>query len=251
MPKHRRKSFQIQPRGQRTPGQATLEGLEDTLAGLLITMEGVEGSGKSTQLQRLVERLEAAGIPLLVSKEPGGTALGQELRKLLLVPHASGDTWCPESELLLFYADRAQHLARVVHPALEEGKMVLLDRFEDSTRAYQGAQGVSDAVLDRLSDVVLGRFRPNLTLVLDVDPEVSLARVHARNAALGETFQETRFDHAALEFHRRVRTRFLQIAQKDPQRVALIPADGPPGQVEAAVWACVARRLRTAGFATD
>lgn len=221
------------------------------MAGLLITMEGVEGSGKSTQLQRLVERLRAAGIPLLVSKEPGGTALGQELRRLLLEPHPSGETWCPESELMLFYADRAQHLARVVHPALAEGKVVLLDRFDDSTRAYQGAQGVSDAVLDRLGDVVLGRFRPNLTLVLDVDPEISLERVHARNASLGEGFRETRFDHAALEFHRRVRTRFLQIAHRDPQRVAVIPADGGPSQVEAAVWACVARRLRTAGYAAE
>jgi len=218
------------------------------LSGLLITLEGVEGSGKTTQLQRLVERLQEANVPLLVSREPGGTALGQELRRLLLVPHPSGETWCAESELLLFYADRAQHLTQVVHPALDAGKVVLLDRFDDSTRAYQGAQGVSDAVLDRLSDVVLGRSRPNLTLVLDLDPEVSLERVHARNASAGDAFQETRFDQAALEFHRRVRTRFLQIAQRDPQRVAIIPADGPPGHVEAAVWACVARRLRVAGL---
>lgn len=223
-------------------------GAEDTLAGLLITMEGVEGSGKSTQIQRLAGRLRSLGLPLLLSKEPGGTALGAELRRLLLEPHPSGELWCTESELLLFYADRAQHLTQVVRPAMEEGYIVLLDRFEDSTRAYQGAQGVSDAIIDRLSDVVLGRFRPNLTLILDLDPEMGLARVASRNGALGDAFNETRFDYAALEFHRRVRTRFQQIAKKEPQRVEVINADAPPGHVEQAIWTKVARILRCSGF---
>ena len=106
------------------------------MAGVFITMEGVEGSGKSTQVQRLARRLEEAGLPLVVSKEPGGTSLGRELRTLLLAPHASGESWCPKAELLLFYADRAQHLATVVRPALAEGKVVLVDRFEDSSWAY-------------------------------------------------------------------------------------------------------------------
>ena len=215
------------------------------MGGLLITMEGVEGSGKSTQIQRLVARLRGLGLPLEVSKEPGGTALGRELRQLLLEPHASGETWAPKAELLLFYADRAQHLAQLIGPALEAGKIVLLDRFDDSTRAYQGAQGISDAVLDRLNEVVLGRLKPHLTILLDVDPKLSLVRVEARNNATAG-FRETRFDEETLEFHNRVRSRFLAIAQREPRRVVIIKAQEPADQVEEAIWAKVAPLLRSA-----
>lgn len=220
----------------------------DRLAGVFITVEGVEGSGKSTQIERLGTRLEALGLPLVRSKEPGGTSLGRELRWLLLAPHTSGETWCPEAELLLFYADRAQHLATLVRPALGAGRIVLVDRFEDSTRAYQGASGVSDADMDRLAEVVLQGMRPDLTLILDMDPEASLRRVAARNAALGEGFKETRFDEAALDFHRRVRERFRDIARREPDRVALIEADRPEEAVAGAMWQAVAPRLRAAGF---
>lgn len=218
----------------------------EALGGLLITVEGVEGSGKSTQIQRLAARFRGLGLPLELSKEPGGTALGCELRQLLLEPHATGETWAPTAELLLFYADRAQHLARIVLPALEADKIVLLDRFDDSTRAYQGAQGISDTVLNRLSEVVLGRLKPRLTILLDVDPELSLVRVAARNGAAAG-FRETRFDEETLEFHERVRSRFLAIAQREPQRVMIIAAQESPDQVEAAIWARVAPLLRTTG----
>ena len=220
------------------------------MAGLLITMEGVEGSGKSTQIQRLAARLRRAGVPVEVSKEPGGTVLGQALRALLLEPHPSGETWDPKAELLLFYADRAQHVAQFLRPMLEAGKVVLLDRFEDSTRAYQGARGISDGVLDRLGEVVLGRLKPTLTLILDLDPAESLVRVGARNGADGN-FRETRFDDETLEFHRRVRNRFLVIAQKDPQRVAVVPARDGADKVEEAVWAKVAPLMRTAGYRVE
>ncbi|MFN8011003.1 MAG: dTMP kinase [Holophagaceae bacterium] len=216
--------------------------------GVLITVEGVEGSGKSTQLLRLSERLRRLGVPLVATKEPGGTPLGQEIRRLLLQPHPSGEHWCAEAELLLFYADRAQHLARVIRPALDAGQVVLCDRFEDSTRAYQGASGVGEQVLDRLHELVLQRLRPHLTLLLDMDPQVSLQRVEVRNLGYGEAFQETRFDQAQLEFHQRVRHRFLAIAQAEPQRVAVIPARSAPAEVEAAVWHRVAPLLRNAGF---
>ena len=218
------------------------------MAGVFITMEGVEGSGKSTQIQRLAERLGRAGLPLVVSKEPGGTALGRELRALLLAPHASGESWCPKAELLLFYADRAQHLANVVRPALAEGKIVLVDRFEDSSWAYQGAQGVPEADLIHLREVVLGDFRPDLTLVLDMDPEASLKRVDARNAGLGPSFRETRFDQEALGFHRKVRQRFLEIAGREPGRVVLIPGQGGLEAVEAVVWDRVSAFLLNRGF---
>ena len=220
------------------------------MAGLFITMEGVEGSGKSTQIRRLAARLAKLGIPVDVSKEPGGTPLCRELRQLLLEPHASGETWSPKAELLLFYADRAQHLAEFVGPALEEGRLVLLDRFDDSTRAYQGAQGITDAVLDRLGELVLGRLKPNLTILLDMDPVVSLDRVEARNAA-AVGFRETRFDQEHLDFHRRVRSRFLAIAQKEPQRVVVVPAQDGPDAVEEAIWARLLPLLRTAGLAVE
>ncbi len=221
------------------------------MQGVFITIEGVEGSGKSTQLLRLSERLRHLGLPLVVSKEPGGTALGRELRRLLLEPNASGETWCPDAELLLFYADRAQHLERVIRPVLAEGKILLVDRFEDSTRAYQGASGVPEAALDRLSDLVLRGLKPHLTVLLDMDPELSLQRVEVRNLSYGAEFSETRFDEAELDFHRRVRNRFLVIAQKHPNRVVLIPARDPVDQVAAAIWSRVAPLLRSSGFGVD
>ena len=216
------------------------------MAGMLITMEGVEGSGKSTQIARLSERMQDLGVPVAVSKEPGGTVLGRELRSLLLEPHPSGETWAPQAELLLFYADRAQHVARFIRPMLEAGRVVLLDRFEDSTRAYQGAQGVPEAALDRLAQVVLDGLRPSLTVVLDLDPEASLVRVAARNAA-DPQFRETRFDGEVLAFHRAVRARFLAIAEREPRRVAVVLAQAPPDQVAAAIWARVAPLLAAAG----
>jgi dTMP kinase len=217
------------------------------LTGLLITMEGVDGCGKSTQIQRLAARLRLAGVPVAVSKEPGGTPLCQELRSLLLERHASGETWAPRAELLLFYADRAQHVARFIAPMLAQGKVVLLDRFDDSTRAYQGVQGIDDGTLDWLRADVLGGLAPALTLVLDLDPAQSLARTGVRNAAAGD-FRETRFDQETLDFHRRVRERFLDLARREPARMVVIPAQGPVAAVEAAVWAQVEPRLRKAGY---
>lgn len=220
------------------------------MTGLLITMEGVEGSGKSTQIQRLAARLDRAGIAAEVSREPGGTPLCLELRALLLQPHASGETWAARAELLLFYADRAQHLARFVEPALAAGKVVLLDRFDDSTRAYQGAQGIAEADLDRLAELVLAGRKPHLTLVLDLDPAASLERVAARNGA-DAGFRETRFDDEALAFHQEVRRRFLEIAGREPGRVAVIPAQAPADQVEALAWARVAPVLAAAGLRAE
>jgi len=215
---------------------------------MFITIEGVEGSGKSTQIKRLEARLEACGLSTVFSREPGGTALGKELRHLLLAPHDSRELWCPDAELLLFYADRAQHVATLIRPSLSAGKIVVVDRFEDSTRAYQGASGVSEDSLRALRELVLGDFRPDLTLVLDMEPEISLRRVAARNGALGETFKETRFDGETLAFHRRVRERFQEIAREEPSRVRLVPADADPDRVEADIWTEISARLRQAGY---
>ena len=221
------------------------------MTGVLITVEGVEGSGKSTQLLRLSEHLRRLGLPIVVSKEPGGTALGRDLRTLLLTRHPSGEAWCAEAELLLFYADRAQHLAQVIRPGLEAGKIVLIDRFEDSTRAYQGAAGVSEHMLDRLHELVLGRLKPHLTLLLDMDPSLSLQRVEVRNLSMGDEFKETLFDEKQLGFHASVRARFLAIALAEPLRVAVIPARDAPSLVEETIWRRVAPLLRNAGFAVE
>ena len=232
-------------------GRYARSGIGGAVNGVFITMEGVEGSGKSTQILRLSERLRRLGVPLVASKEPGGTTLGLELRRLLLTRHSSGDQWCPDAELLLFYADRAQHLAQLIRPSLAAGKVVLLDRFEDSTRAYQGALGVPESTLDRLSDLIVGRNRPHLTILLDMDPEASLVRVDTRNLDLGESFKETRYDEAALAFHRLVRSRFLAIHQREPNRLRVVPARISPDEVERRIWLHVAPLLRNAGMRVE
>jgi dTMP kinase len=210
-------------------------------------MEGIEGSGKSTQIKMLRERLEFVGFDVTASKEPGGTTLGKGLRAILLEPHASGERWCPEAELLMFYADRAQHLANLIRPAMAEGRVVIVDRFEDSTRAYQGASGVSEYALQRLREVVLGDFRPDLTILLDVDPVISLRRVYERNAA-AKGFVETRFDDEGMAFHSKVRERFLRIAELEPERVRIVPADGDPAAIAEAVWRHVKGTLERTHF---
>ena len=169
--------------------------------------------------------------------------MGRELRRLLLAHHDSGEIWSPEAELLLFYADRAEHLATLVWPSLAAGKVVLVDRFEDSSWAYQGARGISDAKLSNLRDVVLGDFRPDLTLILDMDPEESLERVKARNAILGASFNERRFDQEALEPPEGQAP--LPGNRSDRTRFVLVPASGTFEQVEAEVWSRVSPSFTT------
>lgn len=217
------------------------------MGGILITLEGIEGSGKSTQLGLLQNKLSEHGLPYICSKEPGGTQLGLELRSLLLKPHPSGEKWCPDAEIMLFYADRAQHVETIIKPALQTGRIVVLDRFEDSTRAYQGAQGIQEETLVLLRQIVLKNLRPDLTLLFDADPKKTLARVDARNRA-DAGFLETRFDHEALSFHKKVRAEFLKIASREPSRVCIIQADESQKDVAEKVWSVVAPKLITAGF---
>lgn len=213
------------------------------MPGLFITLEGIEGSGKTTQILQISRRLEAMGYPLVTSKEPGGTSLGKEVRKLLLHRQADGTRWCPESEMLLFYADRMQHLDQVVQPALREGKIVLVDRFEDSTRAYQGTLGITEELLHGFSSLLLEKKRPNLTLLLDMDPSLSLKRVAERNASLGSAFLEERYDHESLKFHQAVRERFLDLAKKEPNRIKVIAGDGDPAVILEHIWGFILEAL--------
>jgi dTMP kinase len=228
--------------GKKAPRPSEKAALGELLRGLLITLEGIEGSGKSTQMRFLQSRLSDLNIPHICSREPGGTSLGKELRTLLLAPHPSGEKWGPTAELLLFSADRAHHVETVVEPALRQGKIVLLDRFEDSTKAYQGAQGIPFATMSTLGQIVLNGLVPDMTILLDADPEKALARTSVRNRAK-DGFSETRFDAESLAFHKKVREEFLKIAHQEPSRIRIINGEASQEAVSDNVWAAVAQKL--------
>jgi dTMP kinase len=203
--------------------------------GRFVTFEGGEGAGKSTQIARLATRLGAVGLPVLRTREPGGTEEAEAIRRLLLEGRA--ERWTPTAELLLVAAARAEHLARVIEPALEAGVWVLCDRYLDSTRVYQGlAGGVGLERVDRLQGELL-RFRlPDLTILLDLPVEVGLARRGAAGAA-------SRFERKGRAFHEQVREGFRRLAAAEPERIVLVDADRSAEEVEAAIVALVRARF--------
>jgi len=204
--------------------------------GLLITFEGGEGAGKSTQVARLSPRIAASGREVVTTREPGGSPGAEFIRDLLV--QGAADRWSPVSETLLMYAARRDHIERVIAPALERGAVVVCDRFADSTRAYQGAGGGAPlALIDALESQVLGETRPDLTLIFDLPAEAGLAR------AAGRDHPETRFEAKGLDFHRRLRAAFLAIAEAAPERCMVIDAAASADAVEAEVWSVVSRRL--------
>lgn len=206
------------------------------MAGLFISFEGGEGTGKSTQIKRLAARLGAEGRDVLMTREPGGTPEAEAIRALLV----SGDVarWTPQSEALLNYAAREQHLAQVIRPALAAGRTVLCDRFMDSTRAYQGyAGGCSMALIDALEEGVVGATRPDLTLVFDLDPEQGLLRARKRGDS------EDRYERKGLDFHRRLRSGFLDILDREPKRCRFVDAGRSVDDVSNQVWSIVSERL--------
>lgn len=203
--------------------------------GYFITFEGGEGSGKSTQIRRLAERLKPGGREVVLTREPGGTPGGEEIRNLIL--NGAVDRWSPVSEALLMSAARRDHLERVIRPALERGAVVLCDRFADSTRAYQGSGGaVNPAFIDSLERFVVEDTRPHLTLILDLPVAEGLARAGARGG-------EARFESKGLAFHERLRTAYLAIAEAEPKRCQVIDATGTQDQVAAAIDAALADRI--------
>ena len=204
--------------------------------GCLITLEGGEGTGKSTQARRLSDRLRAEGLEVVATREPGGSPGAEEIRALLVA--GATERWSSTTETLLLYAARADHLERVIRPALDRGAWVVCDRFADSTRAYQGAAGgASPALLKALEHEVLGPDRPDLTLVFDLPAEAGLARALQRGEA------RTRFEARSPEFHERLRAAFLEIARAEPERCAVIDARPESEAVAAAIWSVVAERL--------
>lgn len=210
--------------------------------GRFITFEGGEGAGKSTQIRLLAERLRQAGIDVVLTREPGGSPLAERLREVLLSGRVAGEG--PLAEALLFSAARADHVDRLIRPALAAGRWVLSDRFADSTRVYQGVVGAVPAeTVEQLVRLALDGLQPDLTLVLDLPAEVGLARADARRgASVADRFE--RDDRAV---HEARRQGFLAIAGAEPERVAVIDADADPETVAARVWAEVERRLPAAG----
>jgi dTMP kinase len=199
------------------------------MKGKFITVEGGEGAGKSTQLAYVRQRIEAAGIALTVTREPGGTPLAEQIRTLLL-DHRNGDM-ASDTELLLMFAARAQHLAELIRPALAKGEWVLCDRFTDSTYAYQGGgRGIETHRIAQLEDWVQGGFRPHVTLLLDVPVEVGMARAQAR----GEL---DRFEREQQAFFHQVREAYLERARQEPERFKVIDAscsiEEVQGQIDA------------------
>ena len=208
--------------------------------GRFITFEGGEGAGKSTQLKRLAARLEGQGLGVIATREPGGSPGAEDIRALVL--RGEADRWSPVTETLLMYAARRDHVERVIRPALARGAWVVCDRFADSTRAYQGAAGGTDAgLIAALERFVLEATRPDLTLIFDLPVDEGLARAHARAGA------EMRFESKGRGFHERLREGFLAIAADEPQRCAVIDAMGSLDEVEARIWAAVQDRLAVHG----
>ena len=194
------------------------------MKGKFITVEGIEGVGKTTNIDFIHQQLQAAGRDVVLTREPGGTPLAEAIRGLLLDPAYTGmDSTC---ELQLMFAARAEHLAKVIWPALEQGQWVLCDRFTDATYAYQGGgRGIDGGVIARLEELVQGDFRPDLTLLLDVPVEIGLARAGKRGAL-------DRFEQEKVAFFERVRNAYLEMAQRSPDRYRVIDASLPLNDVQ-------------------
>lgn len=199
-----------------------------------ITFEGPEGAGKSTQLTRLAAQLGEAGVPHVVTREPGGTPLGTRVRGVLLDPALSID---PLPEFLLYSASRAQLVANVIRPALARGEVVVCDRYADSSVAYQGfGRGLDGTFLASLTREVTGGLVPDLTVLLDLDPAVGLSRAASRGVP-------DRLERADLDFHARVREGFLALAARDPGRFLVLDATRPVDALADDIWRAVAARL--------
>jgi len=191
------------------------------MRGKLITFEGIDGCGKSSQLRLLSEFLSERQIPFVATREPGGTLLGRTVRGAILDSEPGSVE--PLAELLLYAADRAQHVRRVVLPALESGRLVLSDRFFDATTAFQGyGRQFDQALIQHLNDLATGGLKPDLTLLFDLDVPTALERVSARS----RDAHPDRIDQEPIEFHERVRKGYLEVSSLEPERIRIIPANG-------------------------
>lgn len=207
----------------------------DTTAGLFITFEGIDGSGKSTQCRLLAEALKSAGREVVLTREPGGSPGAEDIRRMVL--EGDPDKWSAETEILLFTAARRDHLERTIEPALKAGKIVVCDRFADSTRMYQGlSRGDLRATVDRLHEMMIGR-EPDLTFLIDMDPATGLARAKGRQGT------EERFEDFGLELQEKMRAGFLALSKEFPDRFCVLDGNRPVEVVAADVLAHAQDRL--------
>jgi dTMP kinase len=205
---------------------------------LFITFEGIDGSGKSTQMRMLGARLRAAGKAVVENAEPGGTPIGMQIRRILL--DAKNQELCPTAELLLYFASRAQAVDELVRPALAEGKIVISDRWTDSTLVYQGCgRGLGADTVLALDRIACRGLKPDLTLIVDIDLETSLERARARNTTTKSS--ETRMDEQSVEFHHKVRDAYNTLAAQEPDRIRLVDGRTSLEDVAAEIWNIVSR----------
>ncbi len=208
------------------------------MTGLFITFEGGEGCGKSTQIAALKARLEDMGKTVVQTREPGGTALGESVRNLLQYDDA-GQGMSPEAELLLFAASRAQHVRELIAPAIAQGQIVLSDRFLDSTTVYQGvARAIDSKKVDTINQFAIGDTIPDLTILIDLPPEIGLARVHARSDG-----QLDRMENEAIEFFQAVRQGYLDLAKSEPKRFLVLDGSQTVEELETQIWQRVGATL--------
>ena len=204
--------------------------------GLFITFEGMDGSGKTTQMHRLAARLRSLGRTVLETAEPGGPPISQKIRRILL--DSANQELSPATEILLYFASRAQNVDEWIAPALQRGEIVLSDRFTDSSLVYQGCgRGLGAETVAALERIACRGLKPDLTLLVDVDPEASLARARARNQA--EPHCETRMDDQSLDFHRKVAAAYHALAAAEPGRVKVVDGRAGIDTIERAVWSIV------------
>jgi dTMP kinase len=208
--------------------------------GSFITFEGSEGCGKSTQVQRLAAHLETAGVPTLITREPGGTAIGEKIRDLLqFAPESFAMT--PETELLLFEASRSQLVREIIEPALEQGTIVISDRFSDSTTVYQGvARKLPPGIVETLNDFAVGSARPDVTFILEVDVETARARMLRR---VRPVVVADRMEQEPVEFYERVCQGYRELAKREPDRFIIIDASKSPDEIENEIWTALTNRL--------
>jgi len=205
--------------------------------GLFITFEGMDGSGKTTQMQRLAARLRALGRTVLETAEPGGTPIGMKIRRILL--DAANQELSPTTEVLLYFASRSQNVDEWIASALGRGEIVLADRFTDSSLVYQGCgRNLGVDTIAALERIACRGLKPNLTLLVDIDAETSLARARARN--LAQPHCETRMDDQSIEFHRQVYQAYHALAAREPERVKLVDGRADVDAIERQVWSIVA-----------
>ena len=201
---------------------------------MFITLEGIEGSGKTTQISRLVELFEDRGVECVTTRQPGGTLIGENIRSILLDPANRG--LAPMAELLLYLADRAQHIHELISPALKEGKAVVCDRYFDATLVYQGfARGLSIELIRRLHQLLFDDLKPDVTLLLDLSPQVGLKRAWQQLNSGERSGDESRFESEAVAFHKKVRAGYLELARLEPERFRIIDAAKTSDQVFAAI----------------